>query len=89
MTEFYRENLMYDLVERFNNFQHFFLHEGAAVPGAGRRVALNALKVGVKLVPKGRVAESLRCLDFAVKMLIETAHPRVPLGAPAEQPGSQ
>ena len=46
----YRENLC-RLVERFNNFQHFFLHEGAAVPGAGReqqrmtrQVALNAPK---------------------------------------------
>ena len=45
-----------------------------------RQVASNASKVGVKLVPKGRVIESLRCLDFAVKMLIETAHPRVLLG---------
>lgn len=87
MTNYYRENLMFDLVERHNNFQHFFSHEGAAVPEIEKerrrvagRIALNAVKAGVKLVPEGRILASLRCFDFAVRTLLETVQQPVRVG---------
>jgi glycosyltransferase involved in cell wall biosynthesis len=74
MTEFYRDNPVFDLVEHLSNFQHFFLHEGAEIPNSTneyrrvvKRIAFNAMYMGVTLIPKGRGIQSLKCLEFAVR----------------------
>ncbi|MGH6825800.1 glycosyltransferase family 2 protein [Methyloceanibacter sp.] len=73
LSEFYRDRLICDFMELFNNFEHFFRNEGGLIRGtcearrsAKRKIASNALVAGVKRFLKGRVAESGELFDFAL-----------------------
>lgn len=74
MTQLYREAPVRDLIEHLNNFEHFFRHEGAALPSAleerrrvTRRIAFNGLYVAGTLIPSRRLTQSLACINFSLK----------------------
>ena len=74
MTQVYREAPVKDLIEHLNNFEHFFGHEGAELPAAGkertrvtRRIAFNGLYMAGTLISKRRLKQSLDCIHFSVK----------------------
>ena len=74
ITASYRDNPLSELAAHLKNFEHFFSHEGASIPNAQieahrvtRKVASNAAKIGIKLLPKGQLRKGAECLDFAVR----------------------
>ena len=73
VTQFYRDSLVMDLTEHLNNFQHFFRHEGAGLPGARklrqrvtRRIVFNGLYLAASLILKRRLKQSLMCIYFSI-----------------------
>ena len=72
LSTFYRDNLIRDFVALYDNFEHFFMNEGAKIQGAlaarnvaGRTIAGNAFVAAVKRLLKGRVTESGELFEFA------------------------
>jgi glycosyltransferase involved in cell wall biosynthesis len=74
MTQSYRDAPVMDLIEHLNNFEHFFRHEGAWLPGAGkerrrvtRRIAFNGLYMAASLILARRLQPSVPCIHFSLK----------------------
>ena len=73
LSQLYRERPVMDLTEYFNNFQHFFRHEGAGLFGARkerrrvtRRIAFNGLVNAASLILKRRPKQSMLCIYFSI-----------------------
>ena len=72
LSAFYRDNLICDFVELFNNFEHFFMNEGGGIPcslakrhATAKKIASNAFVAAVKRLLRGRVTESGQLFELA------------------------
>jgi hypothetical protein len=72
LSTFYLDHLVRDFVVLLDNFEHFFMNEGAKIQGAlaarhvaSRTIAGNAFVAAVKRLLKGSVTESGELFEFA------------------------